>query len=222
MVKTLEIKKNCDYQIDSLLTEETLLTKGSESFLFRSTFLGQDCIIKERRPKAYRLKVIDEEIRLSRMRLESRLIKTLLKRNMNVPSLLGVDYGNKRLILQFIEGELFSKKINETQLHFKVGQFVASLHNMDIIHSDLTPLNIIVTNKNEVYLIDFGLAYFSDELKDKVMDLFIYAGSLKLYNATSNFKEFLEGYSELTEHGKFKQITDELEILSQKGRYKKS
>lgn len=207
--------------IESFLLQGKVLTKGSESYLYDGEFLNRKTIIKERKQKAYRLKEIDDELRLFRMRLEARIIKTLLRMGESVPALYGIDLYKRQLILEHVEGKPFSHFINEERLFFLLGKYIARLHTLHIIHSDLSPLNVIISKDNTLYLIDFGLAYFSEELKDKIMDLYIFQGSLKLYNASNKFTFFKQGYQDIVGDSQFKVITHQLESLNKKGRYQK-
>ena len=62
----------------------------------------------------------------------------------------------------------------------------------------------------------------SAENKDKIMDLFILKGSLKLFFAEEMFRLFMTGYSELFEKKEFLKIQNQLDSLSMKGRYRKT
>ena len=162
--------------IDSLSFQDKLFAKGSKSYLYLGEFLNKKTVIKERKPKAYRIKEIDDELRLTRMRLEARIIKTLLRNNEPVPTLYGIDLNKRQLILEYLDGQHLSKFIEEDHLFFQLGRQIARLHTLHIIHSDLSHLNVIISKEKALYLIDFGLAYFFEEMKDKVMDLFIFQG----------------------------------------------
>jgi Kae1-associated kinase Bud32 len=226
MVNSDNQLKNCDLDISRYLSEEYLIAKGSESFLYKGSFINLQCVIKERKSKKYRIKRIDEEIRLSRMRLEARIIKACLRSKINVPAVYGVELKERKLILEYISGKSLSEYTNHHQYFFQLGREVAKLHALHIIHSDLSPLNVIISNDDILYLIDFGLAYFSEELKDKIMDLFIFQGSLKLLNINTEesatlFDSFQNGYAELTDANQHVKMLQELESLAKKGRYQK-
>lgn len=53
-----------------------------------------------------------------------------------------------------------------------MGQMILRLHNVNIIHGDLTTSNMMISN-DKLYLIDFGLAYTKPNAEDKAVDLYV-------------------------------------------------
>lgn len=227
MVITQKIR-NIKFQ--SIVEKNSFLTKGSESYLYHCDYINLKSVVKERKQKKYRNSKIDKEIRLSRMRLEARMMKLALNYKLRVPAIYAIDLANFTLIIEFINGESLADYVNSNisnnltkiiNFLMEFGKLVAKLHSIDIIHSDLTPYNIIITSNHQIYLIDFGLAYYSNENKDKVMDIFIMFGSLSLFEIDKSsllFNSFLKGYLSYNTHG---DIINQLNILINKGRYKK-
>ena len=71
------------------------------------------------------------------------------------------------LVLEFIEGKSLKHKIDEgieNPLKLKIAEQIAEVlvvtHKKGIIHRDLKPSNIMITDKNEVKVLDYGLARF--------------------------------------------------------------
>lgn len=214
--------------INSLLQKKEFYIKGSESFIYKGICFTKKVLIKERRPKIYRDKRLDNELRLQRLKIESKMIKSALNSNINVPSLISVNLNDYSLVLEEINGNNLGFLLNEpnfnsnnsskTEILQKFGQIVAYLHNIEIIHGDLTPLNILIANENQIFIIDFGLAFYSNEVKDKSMDLFILYGALKIYSDYETlFQTFLQGYNAAKD---FSMVLDNFNKLTQKGRYK--
>lgn len=72
------------------------------------------------------------------------------------------------LVMEYIEGEnlgRFGKRIGgfsyeaAKDLFLKVLYTIKEIHEDGIIHGDISPGNIVFTQKNEVKLIDFGSAH---------------------------------------------------------------
>lgn len=76
------------------------------------------------------------------------------------------DDGRLFLVMAYYEGETLAAKIRRGWMNFgeamdivrQVLQGLAAAHEMDVIHRDIKPGNIIVTIQNEVKIVDFGLA----------------------------------------------------------------
>lgn len=216
-----------DVDVNQLYQQEEVYKKGSEAFLYLGNFLGKKVIIKERKRKLYRHPHLDSELRLFRLRSEARIIKLALKENLPVSQLLGVDLKNNKLIFEYFESRSLSHliahneyiKSNELKsIFFRLGKIVGRMHDLNIIHGDLTPHNVLVSHNNTdplIYLIDFGLAQMSPELELKTMDLFILNWSLRM---KFWFDSFIKGYKEIISSD---MVQKHLNSISQRGRYVK-
>ena len=109
----------------------------------------------------------------------------------------------------------------------KLGRQVAKLHVANIIHSDLTTSNAILTEsqipstKSRVVLIDFGLSYISTKIEDRAVDLHLIKQALEakhFQNHEALFQAFKKGYK----HEDSEKILERLEIVERRGRYKRS
>ena len=174
-------------------------------------------VVKERVAKAYRHPQLDKQLRTSRSKAEKRLLEKASKL-INVPK---VTYGdNESIRMEHVDGPVL-KEVLENNLEFAktVGQYLAKLHDNDIIHGDLTTSNILI-KKNEIVFIDFGLAYRSKRIEDKAVDIHVFKQALeskhhKVYNKA--YKEFLKGYKESKQS---KEILDRLRAVEARGRNK--
>lgn len=218
-------------QLVKTLEVGDMFVKGSEAYLLRGSFAHQPCLVKERRPKRYRHPQLDQELRFTRLRLEVRILRMVLREGLPVPRVLAVDPTRYRLVLGHVEGHPLGQLVRENRISpehvqtvlAEVGQVCARLHSLGIIHGDLTPFNVLVQDgsQHRICLIDFGLASFSDEAGPKIMDLFTMEGALRAFSPTDceqQFDAFLEGYEEVSGSGT---VTREaVNLLGQQGRYK--
>jgi N6-L-threonylcarbamoyladenine synthase/protein kinase Bud32 len=61
-----------------------------------------------------------------------------------------------------------------------VARQLAGIHNAGFVHGDPTTRNIRISHERKigVFLIDFGLGYYTDHSEDHAMDLHVFAQSL--------------------------------------------
>ncbi|MDO8480958.1 MAG: KEOPS complex kinase/ATPase Bud32 [Nanoarchaeota archaeon] len=170
-----------------------LIAQGAEAKLYRN----EQILVKDRVQKSYRLKEIDEKLRKARTRREAKVLQTLEKAKFPAPRLLKSDDASK-LEMDFLDGEIVKdilEKKDYIALSKEIGGSVAKLHNLDIIHGDLTTSNMIL--KGSVYFIDFGLSFFSKRVEDKAVDLHLFRQALESRHHTickECFDAFLQEY----------------------------
>lgn len=199
----------------------TLISQGAEAKILQNGNL----IIKDRIPKSYRIKELDEKIRKYRTRREISILGKASKL-IPVPKIHDSSEKDFKITMDFIDG----KRLSETLDNFNdkkileicktIGKQVALLHNNNIIHGDLTTSNIILKN-NILYFIDFGLSFIDQKSEHKAVDLHLLKQALesKHYrHFESSFKAVLEGYSETCKN--YKEILDRLDKVERRGRYK--
>ena len=83
-----------------------LLAEGAEA----SIYLDGN-IIKQRHKKGYRIKALDEKLRLARTRREAKILERL-KGKVAVPKIISVDEKKTTLEIEFIEGKKVKDVIN--------------------------------------------------------------------------------------------------------------
>jgi len=92
-----------------------------------------------------------------RFKQEARTIAAL-----NHPNICQIhDIGDDYLVLEYVEGKPLSSPLPEQEtvkLAIQIATALEEAHQHGIIHRDLKPSNIMVTDKNSVKLLDFGLA----------------------------------------------------------------
>lgn len=212
----------------NLLKINKFITKGSEAFIFLGEFLGKKVIIKERRPKKYRQIDLDIKIRLERLKLESRILNTLLNSSIPAPALIGaypekflliIEYVNGGTLGQFLENNPMNKAKLIDDFFYQIGILAGRLHELNIIHGDLTIYNIIV-DEDELVLIDFGLSFISDDIEAFATDIYTFESTLRAFNpkrAENWFSLFLKGY--INEYSKAELVLQQLQDILSRGRY---
>lgn len=175
----------------------------------------ENVVVKIRKPKRYRHPKLDEILRKSRTRTEAKIIS--LARRQGVPTPIILDVEEDKIVMERIKGkpvkEVMSEEISE-----KIGRYVARMHRVGIIHGDITPMNMILSN-GKIYFVDFGLAFIDDRIEPKGVDLHVYFESLKAsFDNWEELKEaFIRGYR--SEYEKAEEVIKRAEEIELRGRY---
>jgi len=202
--------------------EKQIISQGAEAIILRKG----DKVLKQRIEKSYRIKQLDEKIRKLRTRSEGKLLERASK-IIDAPKVLKVDEKSKEITSEFIEGDRLSdilEKFNEKkqkEILEKVGETISKLHNNDIIHGDLTPSNMILSNEKKIYFIDFGLGYISQKLEDKAVDLHLLREAIEATFAEHwkpLFDSVKKGYSKGYKDSK--KVLERFTAVERRGRYK--
>jgi len=131
------------------------LAQGAEATITLTpspTTLHKNIVTKNRTKKSYRLPQLDEKIRKSRTKSES---KILIKSSeiINTPQVLKTD--KFQIQMQHIPGERLSETLNQKpkqeqiQIIKQIAEQIAKLHDNNIIHGDLTTSNtLLLSNSN--------------------------------------------------------------------------
>ncbi|KAG0248789.1 TP53 regulating kinase [Mortierella polycephala] len=132
-----------------------------------------------------------------------------------------VDTENSLIYMEYIEGTsvreyLVTEKGQAPEAQAKVaagiGRALGSMHNIDVIHGDLTTSNLLMRLESEtVVLIDFGLSYVSQLIEDKAVDLYVLERAFTSTHPNTEvmFSQILEAYGETGKASK--QILKKLE-----------
>ena len=199
-----------------------LIAEGAEAKIY----LENDLIIKERIPKDYRIKTIDDSLRKSRTRKELKILDKA-SNIINVPKLHSSSSEKDfKIVMEFIDGKKLAESLDSfsdkerVSICHEVGKQAAIMHNNNIIHGDLTTSNMILKN-NKVFFIDFGLGFISDQIEHKAVDLHLIEQALESKHYThfkSSFNAVIESYKKYS--NKSKDILDRLSKVEGRGRYK--
>jgi N6-L-threonylcarbamoyladenine synthase/protein kinase Bud32 len=149
-------------------------------------------VVKERNPRSYRHPTLDERLRTERTRSEVRLTSEARRHGVSTPLVLDVDTEAARIAFQRV-GEADLREALTPETVGAVGTALARIHDAGFVHGDPTTRNARVATfdatrderaeseanrEQRVFLIDFGLGYYTDEPEDHAMDLHVLAQSL--------------------------------------------
>lgn len=199
--------------------KQEIISTGAESVIYK-----KDKIINKKRiKKSYRISELDDKIRKLRTRSEAKILEKVGK-VVNVPKVLKSQETSKEIFMEFIDGKKISTSLDKFSLKQqkevvrRIGEGVTKLHDVNIIHGDLTTSNMIWKN-NEIYFIDFGLGFYSTKIEDRAVDLYLFKQALEakhFENFEILFKEFLEYYKPKNKD----KILTQLKKVEKRRRYK--
>lgn len=211
---------------------QKIIQKGAEAILYLNK---EKQLVKERISKSYRIPLLDEKIRKLRTRNEAKIIK-LLEEKISVPKIIHTDEKTRKIVMEFVEGKKLSKDLDKFKLDKqkricnKIGENTGKIHQLHIIHGDLTTSNMIFKEslirpkKEKIYFIDFGLAYRSHKWEDRAVDLHLLRQALEAKHFKhwkENFQEVLKGYKKsYTDKKDVKIVLERLKKVEKRGRYK--
>jgi N6-L-threonylcarbamoyladenine synthase/protein kinase Bud32 len=169
-IREEEMKKVPEISSGTSLRIGETLDNGAEAVVYlEERPEGKKILIKERVPKAYRHKEIDERIRTERNRTEARLMSEARRSGVSTPIIYDVE--DFKLKMQYIDG-IPIKYLITPELSEKVGELVGKLHSAGIVHGDLTTSNLLLAGE-KLYLLDFGLAYFDKGIEARGVDVHV-------------------------------------------------
>lgn len=201
-----------------------LVYRGAESLVYLDDYEGENSIIKERIPKNYRIKNLDDKLRKERTKKEVKLLTEARKIGVPTPRILHVDEKNFKIVMERIDGTMVRDFLNSSnkdveRVCFEIGKLVGKLHQNNIIHGDLTTSNMILKD-SIVYFIDFSLGDISSRVENKGVDLNLFSEALssthfKIYDKC--WHNFLAGYEQ--EYLNAKQIIEKVKEIKKRVRY---
>ncbi len=201
---------------------------GAESNLYLVSYLGRKAILKKRIMKPYMHYLLASRLVYRRTLVEAKILYEANKIGVPSPLPLKIDPENGILIMTYIRGSLVKNIVSRRgadkfvlDLMCRLGGYVALLHNHGIIHGDLTTSNLIYSsNKDKLYLVDYGLAFKSSRPEDKAMDLRVLERSLESTHpgeAHQLFNIFLQAY--YSRVSGVNEIKERLDDIRRRGRY---
>ncbi|KAG8526748.1 uncharacterized protein KY384_008177 [Bacidia gigantensis] len=244
-MSTTNISSDANHQLHPLPApfartrpQPTLLTQGAEALIYRTNFLQPTLhsILKYRPSKAYRHPTLDRRLTRHRILSEARTLVKCRREGVSVPGVLGLDAdggGGEEgtgaggwMVLEYIEGKTVREALQLRRVESlmqNIGRSVGRLHEVGVVHGDLTTSNMMLrptaptspmlndeamnntgthedegTMQGEIVLIDFGLAAQSLQDEDKAVDLYVLE---RAFGSThpeieERFQDVLKAYGE--------------------------
>ncbi|MEM1610540.1 MAG: Kae1-associated kinase Bud32 [Sulfolobales archaeon] len=199
--------------------------RGAEAIIYMGLFLGLKAIYKYRPPKQYRSEVLDKRLRFERTLNEARIMLRLRLNGVPVPAPLDVDLDRGLIVMEYIEGRILRDYILEggsADLLRDAGKILGMIHVRGICHGDPTISNYIVDNRGSLWIIDFGLSEYSDDIEDQAVDLHLLYRSIETL-PLKNIEELKEtvyrGYSEILGMDRAERVREKVREIRMRGRY---
>jgi TP53 regulating kinase-like protein len=148
--------------------------------------------------------VLDAKITGRRIAQEARLLIKARSGGIQVPVVYLVDQKRGVIYMEEINGitvrDYLLSNAQNVDLS-QIGKVLWNMHEMDIIHGDLTTSNLLLRSRDgndpsELVMIDFGLAYSSTMIEDKAVDLYVLQRALISTHPGSEalFQDILQVY----------------------------
>ena len=191
------------------------LASGAESEIL---VIDNKSLKKIRLKKEYRHEQLDLKLRKSRTKREYKILEKLSQREVNVPKPYSINLKETSFNFEYLNGDVLKNELDEGKLinGFKE---ICKLHSEEIVHGDLTTLNMMYAN-NKVYLIDFGLSQFSSNVEERGVDLNLFFTCIE--NEHPNFhylkEDLLQIYKKELKEGK--EVIKRLKEIEIRGRNK--
>jgi bifunctional N6-L-threonylcarbamoyladenine synthase / protein kinase Bud32 len=212
---------NCKLKLPSELVE-----KGAEANIYSGKWMDEEILIKQRIPKSYRIKEIDEYLRKKRTKGEAKLLGESKRCGVRTPTIYDVNKEESSILMEKIVGtpvkeifeDLNDSDVPVNNLCEEIGENLAKLHNCKIIHGDLTSSNMILQS-GDLFFIDFGLGSISDLVEDKGVDLLVFKKAISgIHHNISEecFKSLLQGYKNADD---YERIVAKVMEIEGRGRY---
>ena len=205
------------------MKDRILLKKGAESELYLIDWHDAHAISKVRIAKAYRNPSIDIPLRKRRTLHEANILSQVKFFGINTPFIYFLDINNFEIIMEYIEGKTI-KDFFYSDLCINIGEIVGTLHCNNIIHGDITTSNFIISLNGAIFIIDFGLSFFSERYEDKAADIRLFKEILTSFHVNDfdkSFKNFYDGYKKICGSITSKVLKTVGEI-EKRGRYSRS
>ncbi|KAI8917169.1 kinase-like domain-containing protein [Powellomyces hirtus] len=213
----------------SSIGEAVLIKQGAEARVYKMPFApGRPAIVKERFKKSYRHPILDEKLTTRRVIQEARCLHRMRRAGVDTPTVYLVDVKASTIYMEYVDGTSVRDFISsqgqlvediEIKLAQSIGKSLGIMHDLDIVHGDLTTSNMMIrTESQSVVMIDFGLSAVSSMVEDKAVDLYVLERALISTHPDTDrlFQTILKHYGRSSKGGKI--VLKKLEEVRRRGR----
>jgi len=210
------------------LKKEILIKKGAEASLYLQNWHNRKVIMKKRLSKKYRIQELDRTIQAQRTKRESQIMHKAKEAGVPNPIVYFVDLLNSTIVMEFIEGKQVKQVLNDLPSNERIkickhiGELVGKLHVAGIMHGDLTTSNMILTPKDDIVFIDFGLSEQTWEVEARGVDLHLMKRAIMsthFMHADECFKSVIDGYEKVLGKKATAEVLDKITEIERRGRY---
>lgn len=182
------------------------VARGAEAAVTRVEWLGLAAVRKDRDPKAYRPKALDDRLRRERTRTEARLLREARTLGVRTPLVYDIDLAHHRLVLEELPGPtlkslLESPPAGPDGLAAPIeafGRALGRLHAGGMSHGDLTSSNVLYPAgpAGEPAFVDLSMGARPASLEERGIDLHLVEEDLAGLHPEGGalFERFLQGY----------------------------
>jgi TP53 regulating kinase-like protein len=200
---------------------------GAESTIYKLEQWGRTILLKHRPQKPYLLEEIDTFLRTSRTSRECKMLTVARDLGVPTPVVHWVDVHKHSIAMEYLQGNQLKQIVAELavdrlqEITNKFGKLIGLLHNGGVVHGDPTTSNVIVNQKGDMWLVDFGLAEMNATVEMKGVDLHLMRRAFETTHwdfETIMWDAALEGYKTIhTEETD--QVLSRVEEIRERGRY---
>ena len=159
------------------------IKRGAEASIWKMELFGKKCVAKCLEPKTWRAEQLDKKLRSDRIQAEARTNLRCMKLAIPISPIVFIDTETATLVMEELNGGTLKQLLFEAKEDYmndekiinalkSMGKIIATLHNNEMIHGDLTTSNFML-HDGKVHLIDFGLSYLSGLPEDFAVDLYV-------------------------------------------------
>lgn len=153
---------------------EKVIKRGAEAVIYLGKYAGRSAVVKERTPKTYRNRKLDEMLRMGRTTHEALMTVRARTAGVRTPIIYDVDRRRARIIMEHIPGQTLSERSDlQDGILTEVGRCIGALHRAGIVHGDPTTSNMIY-HRGGICLLDFGLSACTEDIEDFGVDILMF------------------------------------------------